>query len=369
MPGIRKLAIGLFVTMLCTVMPSADAQVCVDGQCQLQPFTLNTLMDVEKIELTNDSVEMAASTVDRYQRVVEATCRVTVSGVCGSGTVVGRDSAGNALVLTNAHVAGTKRERVVQLQRWNTDGTSERGQGAIIASGYGRGLSIDFALLKCNSAFAKNVQPIPLADRYPDTKAGVSTYGCPRCEWPSMQVLSMTRDQGQVLKWKPEAIGGRSGSSIIDYTVSGPRVVGLLTWGGGGEGLGQSTPFLLNAMRGRVPKSFEPLPPGVREVAYRPMPCTTEGEPIEDALLPPLSETIASADSNTVDQIVEDGPDPQPEDDCGLLNRDKDKDKPGRPGIGGRVEAIRETIRFWLIVIGVGAAAWVAGRYLPIPPR
>ncbi|MCA9219813.1 MAG: hypothetical protein KDA71_05765, partial [Planctomycetales bacterium] len=134
-------------------------------------------------------------------------------------------------------------------------------------SGYARGLSVDFALLRAESGFASDVTPIPLADRYPDESAGVTNFGCPRCEWPSMQVLKMRSASSQVLRWHPEAIGGRSGSSLIDYADGSPKVVGLLTWGGGGEGLGQSTPFLLDAMRGRMPKSFEPLPMYAREMA------------------------------------------------------------------------------------------------------
>ena len=114
-------------------------------------------------------------------------------------------------------------------------------------------MSVDFALLKCSEGFADDVTPIPLADRFPDTNVAVTNYGCPRCEWPSLQVLKVNRAEGQVLSWKPEAIGGRSGSSVIDHTDAGPRVVGRLTWAGGGEGLGQSTPFLLNAMRGQLP--------------------------------------------------------------------------------------------------------------------
>ena len=226
---------------------SAQEVVCKDGQCsiiQLVPLTEEIQIDTSTIESS------AASDEDRFTQVIRATVRVTISGVCGSGTVVGRDADGNAIVLTNAHVAGTQRGRTVNLERWNSDGSVERGRGAIISSGYGRGMSVDFALLKCNAEFAKDVRPIPLADRYPTKGAMVSTYGCPRCEWPSLQVLSLNRSEGQILTWKPEAIGGRSGSSVIDYTDVGPRVVGLLTWGGGGEGLGQSTPFLLQAMKG-----------------------------------------------------------------------------------------------------------------------
>jgi hypothetical protein len=195
-------------------------------------------------------------------------------------------------VLTNAHVAGTTRGRTVNVERWNTNGTSEKGTGTIIASGYGRGTSVDFALLKCSAAFAKDVDPIPLADRYPSNQSSVTTFGCPRCEWPSLQVLRLNRKEGQILSWKPEAIGGRSGSSLIDYTDEGPRVVGLLTWAGGGEGLGQSTPFLLSAMRGKLPTTLEGLPSGTREVSCQvddasdsqqivQVPSTTLGEPLQ----------------------------------------------------------------------------------------
>jgi hypothetical protein len=189
-------------------------------------------------------------------------------------------------------VAGTTRGRTVNVERWNTNGTSEKGTGTIIASGYGRGTSVDFALLKCNGAFAKDVDPIPLADRYPSNQSSVTTFGSPRCEWPSLQVLRLNRKEGQILSWKPEAIGGRSGSSLIDYTDEGPRVVGLLTWAGGGEGLGQSTPFLLSAMRGKLPTTLEGLPSGTREVSCQveeasdyeqivQVPSTTLGEPLQ----------------------------------------------------------------------------------------
>ncbi len=95
------------------------------------------------------------------------------------------------VVLTNAHVAGTQKGRIVELERRNQDGTSEKGQGAVIASGYGREC---LSTLHCSSATPISPSwsevPIPLADRFPKTDGGVTTFGCPRCEWPSMQVLS-----------------------------------------------------------------------------------------------------------------------------------------------------------------------------------
>jgi hypothetical protein len=281
----------LLVSCLATISP-AQEKICIDGKCQLVQSAPGTIvLDPLREELTLVDQEPRATANgtegDRFDQVIRATVRVTVSGVCGSGTVVGRTSDGNAIVLTNAHVAGTQRGRTVNVERWNTNGSSERGTGTIIASGYGRGTSVDFALLKCNGTFAKDVDPIPLADRYPSDESSVTTFGCPRCEWPSLQVLRLNRKEGQILSWKPEAIGGRSGSSLIDYTDGGPRVVGLLTWAGGGEGLGQSAPFLLSAMRGKLPTTLEGLPAGTREVSYQlneeqliaQVPSTIQGEP------------------------------------------------------------------------------------------
>ncbi len=288
-----KLLSFISVVVICLGSSSiAQEKICIDGKCQSRPGLANTIvLDPLREQLTlvgrQTKVTSAVASGDRFEKVIQATVRVTVSGVCGSGTVVGRSQEGNAIVLTNAHVAGTTRGRSVNVERWNTNGTSEKGTGTIIASGYGRGTSVDFALLKCNEAFAKDVDPIPLADRYPNNQSSVTTFGCPRCEWPSLQVLRLNRKEGQILSWKPEAIGGRSGSSLIDYTDGGPRVVGLLTWAGGGEGLGQSTPFLLSAMRGKLPTTLEGLPAGTREVSCQlndeqliaQVPSTIQGEP------------------------------------------------------------------------------------------
>ncbi|MFN9605429.1 MAG: hypothetical protein ACK6A7_18575, partial [Planctomycetota bacterium] len=145
----------------------AQQPICVDGSCDnsqasrivrssfsqdtrpvgnivLDPLREQILVEDHQLDEPRE-----AQAGDRFEQVIRATVRVTVSGVCGSGTVVGRDAAGNAIVLTNAHVAGTTRGRVVNVERWNADGSSERGTGTIIASGYGRGTSVDFALLKC----------------------------------------------------------------------------------------------------------------------------------------------------------------------------------------------------------------------------
>jgi len=339
---------------------------------------LSPLNDAWGYDLTSSGIHELAA-VDRMTQIIEATVRVTISGVCGSGTVVGRDRDGNAIVLTNAHVAGTRYGRICDLQRWNMDGSGERGRGKIIAAGYSRGMSVDFALLLCDENFAKNIRPIPLADRYPEQASGVTTFGAPRCEWPSMQVLKMEDAEGQILKWFPEAIGGRSGSSLIDYKDGGPRVVGLLTWGGGGRGLGQSTPFLLDAMRGRMPKAFEQLPVYAREVSastsndlespdwYESVPavCNTWGESVQLASLNQLdvdAEQGGKTDRQIIDDITgnpNDEPDKDPEtgpggdDDGAGIFRDRDK-----PGPIGR---FFEWIRRAMVTVLLMVFAFVAG--------
>ena len=377
------LAAGLLLC-LSTSLP-AQQKICVNGRCytvvQPQPTirteqpvnTLTLVPLLEPVDVVGEQNETANRNEDRFDQITRATVRVTVSGVCGSGTVVGRDSLGNALVLTNAHVAGTSRGRIVSVERWNTDGSSERGQGAIIAAGYGRGMSVDFALLKCNVDFANDVTPIPLADRYPDTSVPVTTFGCPRCEWPSLQVLKLNRSEGQILTWKPQAIGGRSGSSVIDHTEDGPRVVGLLTWGGGGEGLGQSTPFLLGAMRGRLPQSLESLPAGAQEVftespptdgqqslsVYQ-MPATTGGLALQ---LPIQLETSSdTVDGDVIDSITEDGlrdrRKPKPDDgENGLIGKDRN------PGpINRGLEWVRRLLITVALCVGSGVAGFLLGR-------
>ncbi len=208
---------------------------------------------------------------------------------------------------------------------------------------------------------------------------GISRWRSPRCEWPSLQVLALIRSEGQVLTWKPEAIGGRSGSSVMDHTTDRPRIVGLLTWGGGGEGLGQSTPFLLNAMRGRLPTALEKLPLGVREVANVPksereellavcqVPATTAGEPLAQPLPAEASSetTESQVDPAILDSITEEGlrdrRRPKPDDtENGVLNRDRDR---GPGPLGRGLEWFRRVIITVVVASACGLVGFFIGRF------
>jgi len=354
-----------FAVALCLVLSIrgafADQPICNGPNCP-KPTSENAIeLTVLEEELTLDGSNITqAANVDRFTQTILATVRCTVAGVCGSGTIVGRDKDGSALVLTNAHVAGTQRGRVINVERWNENGTSEKSTGAIVSAGYGRGMSIDFALLRCKAGFAKDVTPVPMANRFPDPKAMVTTYGCPRCEWPSLQVLKMNRREGQILSWQPLAIGGRSGSSICDYTEAGPRVVGLLTWGGGGEGLGQSTPFVLNAMRGVLPTALEPLPAGVFEVAqnkaeHPPMAIMTW--PVKEMAADDESLTGTQTPPGLIDQITE------PPEEGRLLRPNPDRPtllprEPREGLLGSLARWFRDRLLVVLLIFGAFAAGY-----------
>ena len=240
-----------------------------------EPLESGYTVELEKLDDKIQEADFDES--DVLDWVINATIRVTVGGDCGSGTIVGRDGNGQTLILTNAHVAGTQRGRRVNVQRWNQLGETFRGTARIVSSGYSSVKQIDFALLACDGDFGKDAKPIPLADR--ESNGGrITTSGCPRCEWPSTQSLKMTRSGKQIIEWFPEAIGGRSGSSLLDYTDKGPRVVGLLTWRGGGKGIGQTSMMVLAAMRGKLPTSFESVPRGIEEVGTAKVPCEPHDE-------------------------------------------------------------------------------------------
>jgi hypothetical protein len=349
--GLRCMAIA--VMAFCG---TAMGQVCKTGLCKqttnAQPagaiISNSVGVAIELLQLPDEMLvdePTQASDYDRLSAIQDATIRVTVSGVCGSGTIVGKTSAGNALILTNAHVAGTQRGRQVNVERWNQDGTSEKATAKIVSAGYGRGLSVDFAILEAASGFGANVVPIPLADRYPE--GPVETNGCPRCEWPSMQVLRMEKSNTQVLAWKPQAIGGRSGSSLIDFADEAPRVVGLLTWGSTGQGLGQSTPFLLQAMRGRLPAQLEALPTGIWEV----------GTQVPEQEAP-------GSDTGLIDRIIgERKPNDSPKDDPDRRILKPDLKVPGVGLFGGFFQFLRRALITILLVAAAGVSGFLLGRY------
>lgn len=211
----------------------------------------------------SDYGETGFSERDAFREVLSASVRVRAGGSCGSGCVVGVDPGVCGYVLTNAHVVGSQSPRSLTVERWDSLGRSARSGASVVRYGYRAGMSLDYALLRVPFEFVSEVRPVPLRRDTDFAAAPLITVGSPRCEWPSLQVLRFVRESRGMVYWLPEAIGGRSGSAVVQLTSVGPRVVGLLTWRGGGHGIGQSSAFLLSAIAGRSVPVYA-LEPGVR---------------------------------------------------------------------------------------------------------
>jgi len=161
-------------------------------------------------------------------------CRVLNSGSCGSGSIVGfRDY--KTIVLTNAHVAGTKIGHVVQCQFPYAN--NNKVPAKVIMAGYSDRVMMDWAVLEIDQKIelpaVKLSITAPEGDHY--------TGGYPRCEGPLFQKL-VTRQithNGVVWRWQPNSIGGQSGSAVHSFKDHTQR--GLLTWSWGGDGAGQTT--------------------------------------------------------------------------------------------------------------------------------
>lgn len=190
-------------------------------------------MDALQLPLADQFVQTA------YQRTPygpssKSICRVLNSGTCGSGTVVGKRN-GKTLVLTNAHVAGTKIGRVVVCEfPWlNT----KRINARVIMAAYSDRVMMDWAILEIDEDLpltpTKLSKKAPSGDHY--------TGGYPKCQGPWYQRLT-TRTYthgGIVMRWQPISIGGQSGSGV--HAFSDNLQYALLTWSWAGDGAGQTS--------------------------------------------------------------------------------------------------------------------------------
>ena len=161
-------------------------------------------------------------------------CKVTVRNVCGSGSVVG-ERDGKSLVLTNAHVAGSRPGTRVNCTFPFLD--NKQVGGSIIMAAYSDRIMMDWAVLEMDELVALpvvklSIEPIPQQ---------MYTMGYPRCKGPYSQdlVLHEVTHSGTVAKWRGNSIGGQSGSGV--HSDATDLQVALLTWSWGGYGAGQTT--------------------------------------------------------------------------------------------------------------------------------
>lgn len=159
--------------------------------------------------------------------------KVVFGSSCGSGSLVGVRN-GKSLLLTNAHVAGTRpgTEGRCWFPFWDNQPKTAR----IIMSGYSNRVQMDWAVLELDV-----LVPLPhvkLSREAPDGKH--YTGGYPRCKGPVFQELTTHKitNNGTFWMWSPNSIGGQSGSGVHSFSDNLQK--GLLTWSASGYGAGQT---------------------------------------------------------------------------------------------------------------------------------
>jgi hypothetical protein len=193
--------------------------------------------------------------------------RVINRNSCGSGSIVGHYN-GKTLAMTNAHVAGTSIGRVVQCDIPAING---RKSFRVIRAAYSNQVVADWALLESVDDW-QAIDPVFMTQAAPNLRESFYTQGYPRCQ--AMQPGNITpnrRLNSGVVLWKPNAIGGQSGSAI--WNDDSHYMQMLLTWSytiqGQRYGAGQPTDLIYRQNRAAIETSdlIGPIkPPGLEEL-------------------------------------------------------------------------------------------------------
>lgn len=160
-------------------------------------------------------------------------CRVINGNTCGSGSLVGVRN-GKSLVMTNAHVAGSRVGKAMQCE---FPELGRRVGGRVIIAAYSNRVMMDWAVLEMDEHLAS----LPHMKMSKDAPSGEHyTGGYPRCRGPYYQKLRTQQitHGGTVWRWQPNAIGGQSGSGV--HSLADNLQYGVLTWTLGGDGAGQT---------------------------------------------------------------------------------------------------------------------------------
>ena len=164
---------------------------------------------------------------------IRAVCRIINQNSCGSGSICGiRD--GKSLILTNAHVAGTKIGRIVNVE---VESTGDKLKGRVIMAAYSDKTVSDWAILETVENYIK-VEPVPLSKKRPS--GSHYTKGFPKCKpHNGTDITTHSFGTNGVWFWEPDSIGGQSGSGV--WSDNDNFCYGLLTWLWNGHGAGQQT--------------------------------------------------------------------------------------------------------------------------------
>ena len=106
-------------------------------------------------------------------------CRVRAANSCGSGSLIGH-YRGGSLVITNAHVVGSRVGSCATCQ-WEF-GTKT---GRIIMAGYSSRITADWAILLIEGW--QDISPVLGTRKRPTSADQFATTGSPSCVWPLRQ--------------------------------------------------------------------------------------------------------------------------------------------------------------------------------------
>lgn len=179
---------------------------------------------------------------------IRAVVRVINQNSCGSGSICGLWNGGS-LILTNAHVAGTRIGRQVQVEIESLG--MKRMTAEVIRAAYSNQVSADWALLHLPGF--QEIEPVYLTKIAPKQGESMYTKGFPRCNQHNGTDISQVAVLSNgVLLWLPDAIGGQSGSGV--WGDKDGLCKGLLTWSmqrnGRWYGAGQLTSEIYRQNRG-----------------------------------------------------------------------------------------------------------------------
>lgn len=186
---------------------------------------------------------------------IRAAVRVINQNSCGSGSICGHHNGGS-LVLTNAHVAGTKIGRAVKFD-CVVGGETKRVSAKVIQAAYSDKTQTDWAVLFAEDFTA--IQPVKLSKKRPT--GSHYTHGSPKCIWPQKSTDVTTKDMADgkpLWRWTPNSIGGQSGSGV--WSDTDHLQYGLLTWSWGGYGAGQMTAEIYRQALNQTTVGYDRLP-------------------------------------------------------------------------------------------------------------
>ncbi len=188
------------------------------------------MQPLEPLEDTSEETNFESGPVGPSS---QGCCKVTNRNSCGSGSLVGTRN-GKSIVLTNAHVAGTRIGHTVICTFPFANNKNVRGR--VIMAGYSDRVMMDWAVLELEEKV--DLPHVKLSIDVPS--GGHYTAGYPRCRGPYFQKIQTRRitHNGTVWRWQPNSIGGQSGSGV--HSVDDDLQRGLLTWSWGGDGAGQT---------------------------------------------------------------------------------------------------------------------------------